>query len=127
MGPLILDASVLIALFDERDAHHEQAVEHVARADEAGRQLIAPATAYSEALVAFARRNRVPDAREALAGMGVELAPLDVRVAEHAAELRARHARLRLPDAMVLATARERDAELMSFDDALMRAARRRS
>jgi predicted nucleic acid-binding protein len=113
---LILDASVLIGLLDTEDAHHGRSVEDVDAADVAGLELVAPASAYSEALVAFARAERVAEAREAIAAMGIVIAPLTQTVAERAAELRARHERLRLPDAMVLATALGRGAKLLSYD-----------
>lgn len=116
MGALILDASVLIGLLDSTDAHHGRAVEEVEAADRAGRALLVPATAYSEALVAFARAGRLRDARDAIAAMGIEIAPLDATIAEHAAELRARHGALRLPHAIVLASARRLDGELLSYD-----------
>lgn len=126
MAALILDASVLIALLDTADAHHERSIEDAEDADQAGRELLAPASAYSEALVAFAREDRVGDAREAIVAMGVEIAPLTGRIAEQAAKLRAQHERLRLPDAMVLATAHALDGELLSYDDRLSRLARKR-
>jgi predicted nucleic acid-binding protein len=69
VGAVILDACVLIGLLDATDAHHERAVADVERADLAGVDLIAPASAYSEVLVAFARVDRVGDARSALAAM----------------------------------------------------------
>jgi predicted nucleic acid-binding protein len=56
--------------------------------------------------------------------MGIAVAPLTAVAAEDAAELRARHERLRLPDAIVLACARERDGELLSYDRSLARLAR---
>lgn len=124
MGALILDASVLIGLLDATDAHHAQSVDRVEAADNAGRALIAPASAYSEALVAFARNDRLDDAREAIAGMGITVAVLTAPMAERAAQLRARHRTLRLPDAMVLACARELDGELYSHDHRLKRLAR---
>jgi predicted nucleic acid-binding protein len=123
--PLILDASVLIGLLDTADAHHAKAVEDVEAADRARRRLLVPASAYSEALVAFAREGRVGDAREAVAAMGMSIAPLTATIAEHAAELRARHDRLRLPDAIVLACARELKGELLSYDQRLAGLARR--
>jgi predicted nucleic acid-binding protein len=46
-------------------------------------------------------------------------------IAERAAGLRAEHDRLRLPDALVLATAEELDADLLTYDDRLSRIARR--
>ena len=64
MGTLILDASVLIGLLDTADAHHSQAVDDVEAADLAGERLLAPASAYSEALVSFARERRTSDARD---------------------------------------------------------------
>jgi predicted nucleic acid-binding protein len=48
--------------------------------------------------------------------MGISVAPLSAPIAETAAELRARRQNLRLPDAIVLASARELQAELLSYD-----------
>lgn len=124
MATLILDASVLIGLLDTADAHHDHAVDDVAAADEAGDTLLAPASGYSEALVAFARAGRLSDARAAVAAMGIAITPLTQPVAERAAELRAQHTSLRLPDAIVLATAREFDARLLSYNERLARLAR---
>ena len=123
MGTLILDASVLIGLLDTADAHHIRAVDDVEAADLDGEKLLAPATVYSEALVSFARAQRIRDAREAIAAMGVAIAPMTGSIAETAAELRATHDRLRLPDAIVLATARELEARLLTYDDALAKLA----
>jgi predicted nucleic acid-binding protein len=123
VGSVILDATVLIGLLDRADAHHERAVGAVEAADAANQGLIAPASAYSEALVAFARVGRLADARDAIAGMGISVAPLTATVAERAAELRARHRRLRLPDAIVLACARDLGGELLSYNERLTRIA----
>ncbi len=70
MGALILDASVPIGLLDTADTHHSVAVDEVEAADQQGTMLLTPASAYTEALVSFARAGRVGDAREAIAGMG---------------------------------------------------------
>jgi len=110
VGTLILDASVLIGLLDTSDPHHLTALADVEAADQAGRALQTPASAYKEALVAFARADRVTDARESVAGMGITSAE---------------HERLRLPDALVLATARELGADLLTYDDRLSRIAKR--
>lgn len=119
MAALILDASVLIGLLDTADAHHQRSIDAIEVADRAGRQLLVPASAYSEALVAFARARRIGDAREAIAAMGIVVTPLTETIAEHSAELRASHERLRLPDAIVLATAHEMGGELLSYDHRL--------
>ena len=116
MEALILDASVLIGLLDDADRHHDRAVDDVEAADREGQQLLLPASAYSETLVAFARARRLDEARGAIAGMGITVVSLTDTIAERAAELRARHERLRLPDAIVLATAQELGGRLLSYD-----------
>jgi predicted nucleic acid-binding protein len=123
MGPLILDASVVIGLLDAADAHHDRAVDEVDAADREGRTLLLPASAYSELLVAFARAGRIPEAREAVAAMGISVVPLTAAIAETAADLRSSHRYLRLPDAIVLASARAHDGELLSYDRRLDRLA----
>jgi hypothetical protein len=57
--PLILDASVQIGPLDAADSHHNRAVNEVDKADQANHELLAPASAYGEALVAFARAGRI--------------------------------------------------------------------
>jgi predicted nucleic acid-binding protein len=113
---LILDASVLIGLLDTADAHHDRAIDDVEAADREGQQLLLPASAYSETLVAFARARRLDEARQAIAAMGITVVSLTDTIAERAAELRARQDRLRLPDAIVLATAQELGGRLLSYD-----------
>jgi predicted nucleic acid-binding protein len=125
VGTLILDASVLTGLLDVSDVHHVVAVDDVEAADQARHSLLVPASAYSESLVAFARAGRVSDAREAIAAMGIVVTPLSAAVAERAASLRAEHERLRLPDALVLATAREHGGDLLTYDDELKQIADR--
>ncbi len=124
MAALILDASVLIGLLDTADAHHGPAVDDVEAADQAGMPLLTPASAYSETLVSFAHAGRVADARAAIAAMGISVEPLTAAIAETAAVLRAEHERLRLPDAIVLATAQHLHATLLTYDDQLSRIAK---
>ncbi len=121
MGTLTLDASVLIGLLDAADADHARAVTDVEAADLAGHTLVAPGSAYSEALVAFARAGRLADARNAIAAMGIAVTALTAPMAERAAQLRADHNRLRLPDAIVVACSRELSAQLLTYDDRLTR------
>lgn len=116
MEALILDASILIGLLDTADTHHDRTIDDVEAADRDGRQLVLPASAYSETLVAFARARRLEEARRAITAMGITVVSLTDTIAERAAELRARHPRLRLPDAIVLATAQELGGSLLSYD-----------
>jgi predicted nucleic acid-binding protein len=124
---LILDASVLIGLLDTADAHHDRSIDDVEAADRGGQRLLLPASAYSETLVAFARAGRLSEARNAVADMGIAVIPLTESTAERAAELRASHERLRLPDAIVLATAQEEGGELLSYDRRLSQLADKHS
>jgi len=123
VGALILDASVLIGLLDTADSHHGRAIDDVEVADREGDQLLLPASAYSETLVAFARARRIQEAREAITSMGITVVSLTDTIAERAAELRAHHRQLRLPDAIVLATAQELGGRLLSYDRGLSRLA----
>jgi predicted nucleic acid-binding protein len=123
VGTLILDASVLIGLLDTADTHHAQAVDDVEAADQTGADLRTAASAYSEALVAFARLDRVPAAREAISAMGITVLALTDTIAERAAQLRAIHERLRLPEALVLATAQHHHAPLLTYNERLARLA----
>jgi predicted nucleic acid-binding protein len=69
--------------------------------------------------VAFARARRLQEAREAITSMGITVVSLTDTIAERAAELRARHRQLRLPDAIVLATAQELGGCLLRYDSRL--------
>lgn len=121
MGLTILDAGVIIGVLDARDAHHEAARSALAAALERGDQLAVPASAFAECLVAPARRGReamrVID--EFLSDLPAEVEPITRQVASRAAQLRATHAnRLRLRDALVIATALHLKAERVLTTDA---------
>jgi predicted nucleic acid-binding protein len=108
MDLTILDAGVLIAILNSDDAHHERARKALSAARSRGDRLILPASAYAEILVAPLRHGAasgecVDDLLEALPA---SVEPATREIARRAAELRARHGtRLRLPDALVVATA----------------------
>jgi predicted nucleic acid-binding protein len=117
----ILDAGVIIGLLDAEDAHHAAARKALVAALERGDELAIPASAFAECLVAPARRGReamrVID--DLLADLPAEVEPITRQVASRAAQLRARHgSRLRLPDALVLATALHLRAERVLTTDA---------
>ena len=100
----VLDASVLIALLDEQDAGRP-----VARAaiEESKRDhdLLIPVTAFSESIVAPYRRSRRDGQRAeaALTALG-SLMEVTRDIASRAAQLRATRS-IKLPDALILATA----------------------
>ena len=108
MGLTVLDAGVIIAILDASDAHHDAAAHALSAARNAGDQLVLPASAYAECLVAPYRRG--PDAvavvNAFVDALPARIEPASRAIAGSAAELRARHAgALRLPDALVVATA----------------------
>ena len=107
MGLTVLDAGVIIGVLDAKDAHHAAARTALSAAIERGDALAVPASAYAECLVGPARRGR--DAMRAvdrfLVDLPAEVEPVTRQLAARAAQLRARHRRLGLPDALVLATA----------------------
>ena len=108
MGLTVLDAGVIIAILDAADVHHKAAAHALTVAREHGDILVLPASAYAECLVSPYRRG--PEAVSVvdsfIDALPARIEPASRAIASGAAELRARHAGgLRLPDALVVATA----------------------
>jgi predicted nucleic acid-binding protein len=120
-GLIILDASTLIGYLDEQDALHERAeralLAHAADA------FCASVVTLAEVLVGPARRGRVSLVQQALSDLMV--VPVEPRTGDEAtlAELRARTT-LKLPDCCVLSSARLMHADILSFDERLLSAAK---
>ncbi len=107
MGLIHLDAGVIIGFLDANDAHHQPAREVLAAALEAGAHLAIAASAFAECLVGPARRGdaAIATVRGLVERVPIAIIPLDDEIATIAARLRADHRALRLPDALVIATA----------------------
>jgi len=108
VGLIVLDAGVVIAILDARDAHHGAAAEAVSGALAAGDRLVLPASAFAEVMVAPSGRSKgaVATVDAFLDSLPAAVEPATREVAAVAAALRSRHGpRLRLPDALVAATA----------------------
>jgi predicted nucleic acid-binding protein len=121
MGLTVLDAGAVIAVLDASDVHHAAAVEAVTRARERGDTLVLPASAYAESLVAPYRRGAAAVAvvDSFVDGLPARVEPASRAIAGSAAELRARLAgSLRLPDALVVATALVLGADRLLTTDA---------
>jgi predicted nucleic acid-binding protein len=88
-----------------------------------GDDLRLPASAYAECLMGPARRGRLNDARARLAELQLQVEPLTEAMAERAAELRSRFRSIRLPDALVIATADILKADAILTGDAAWRRA----
>jgi predicted nucleic acid-binding protein len=121
MALTILDAGVIIAILDSNDLHHAAAKEAVTQALRRGEELAVPASAYAEVLVVPYRQSSKAAATvdAFLAALPARVEPATREIATVAAELRARHgATLRLPDALVVATAVELHAASLLTTDA---------
>jgi predicted nucleic acid-binding protein len=120
MALTILDAGVVIAILDSDDIHHAAAREAVTQVRARGEELAVPASAYAEVLVGPYRQspNSAAKVDEFLAALPARVEPATREVARTAARLRAQHGpKLRLPDALVVATAVElRAVSLLTTD-----------
>jgi predicted nucleic acid-binding protein len=123
VGAIALDADVLIGFFNRDDAHHAAARRLLQAAEQDGDRLLTAASVYAEVIVGPLRAGRAGEIDAALTALGVEVVPVDRAIAGEAAQLRARHRALRLPDALSLAVARWKGAELKTFDRRLARIA----
>jgi predicted nucleic acid-binding protein len=122
VGALALDASVAIGLLDTADVHHERA--RAALSENRTASLLMAASAYSETLVRPLASGNGEAVENFVEILRVEIVPADRDIGRRAAEIRARRRSLRLPDALVLATAQMRQAPLLSFDVRVTRVAR---
>ena len=120
MGLTIIDAGVLIGFLDGSDAHHLGAERELANARKRGDQIAVPASALAEALVspAHAGESSVTAIREFIERLPLVVTELDIEIAVVAARLRARHGqKLKLPDALVIATAIQKVAGVLVTTD----------
>lgn len=124
MARVALDADLLIAFLDPGDAQHERAVEELRPRLTGGEELLIGATVYAEVIVRPLQQGTVTTVDDFLGAAGVRFVIVDRAIARRAAELRAEHASLRLPDAMSLATALVSDADLLTLDKKLKRISR---
>lgn len=119
MGLIHLDAGVLIGLLDDENAHHRSAREVVTQALGRGDRIEMAASTLAETLVAPARlgADAISVVHDACARLPIGVVPLDVGIATEAARVRARHRALRLPDALVIATAAAAGADSLVTTD----------
>ena len=111
MALVVLDASVVIAFLDPDDALHDAAVE--AFTEHQHDELLIPVSVYAEILVAPYRQGgeAVAEVETFLADFAVRIEAMTPATARAAAQLRSKSRSLRLPDALVFATADELAAD----------------
>jgi predicted nucleic acid-binding protein len=116
----VIDAGVLIGALDADDLHHPPAVAALQESGERGDQVVIPASAFAEAMVDPTRRggSAVDAILGLVARLPVDVEALDAETAVIASGLRARFGRkLKLPDALVVATARRIGAGVLVTTD----------
>jgi predicted nucleic acid-binding protein len=121
MGVAVLDAGVVIAVLDAGDAHHAAAVQSLNRARDLGDELVIPASAYAECLVSPSRVGpaAIASVDRFLDALPAHVEPATRAIGAAAALLRASHGpSLRLPDALVVATAAVLEADRVITTDA---------
>jgi predicted nucleic acid-binding protein len=121
MARVALDADLLIAFLDPGDAQHKRAVDELSSCLTAGDELLLCATVYAEVMVRPLQQRTDATVDGFLEAAGVRFVPTNRTIAHRAAQLRAEHPVLRLPDAMSLATALVSDAKLLTLDKKLNR------
>jgi predicted nucleic acid-binding protein len=119
MGAIVLDANVVIGLLDPDNAHHRSTRAALAEARLREDEFVLPASVLSEAMVGAYRLGTAADRRRRIVTLFGPVRAVDEAVALAAAELRAKHRSLRLPDALVIATGVVEDAAVLTCDQRL--------
>jgi predicted nucleic acid-binding protein len=127
MGRVALDADVVIAFLDPSDTEHQRAVDVLGAHLASGDDVLIAATVFAEVIVRPLQHGTEGTIEEFLAAIGADVVDVDRVLARRAAQLRAHHGSLRLPDALSLATALINDAEFLTLDRDLQRIANRES
>lgn len=118
MALIVLDASVLIAFLDPTDELHQRSRAALQAPDVVDGEWVVPTTVCAELLVGALRAGkRAADVVNSFIDEGVDrVESMTLPIARRAARIRAKHIRLSLADAFVIATGEviEADAVLTS-------------
>lgn len=116
MARIVLDANVVIALFDSKNVHHDEAVNIYLSSTSSSIHL--SSLTYAEILTHPAVQNTLDEFVANLSSGGFEVEPISKELAIEIAKIR-NQTRLKMPDACVLALAKSLDAELITADKTL--------
>lgn len=122
MGAVVLDTSVVIGSLNPDDVHHAEVMKSISGYRAAHADFRISAVTYAE-LLSARNHEQIDQVKEFVSLFGERMiVPVDAAIAERAGALRARRRTLRLPDALIAATAIEVEAEvLLTTDRALAR------
>jgi predicted nucleic acid-binding protein len=102
---VVLDSGVVVGFLDRQDALHD-AADAAVRELVHGQRLLASVVTYAEVLTgARLGHHDEGDVAGFFTGLLSAVLPVDMAIADRAAELRSRSKSLRMPDALILATA----------------------
>ena len=119
MATVALDADVVIAFLDASDDQHQRAIDVLRPRLAAGDRIVIAASVYAEILIQPIKRNADKAIDEFISAIGADIIAIDRDIARRAAQLRATHSRMRLPDALSPASALATGADLLTFDHRL--------
>jgi predicted nucleic acid-binding protein len=116
---VVLDSDAVVAFLDRDDALHAAAAETI-REHLAEQPLVVSVVTFAEVLTGIHLLHHDEAlVRGFFADLIAAILPVEAATAERAAKLRAAHRSLRMPDALIAATAdQHRDAELLVTGDA---------
>ena len=115
MAGLILDSDALVALMNINDKHHKSIIKRLFQSME---NFSISVVTYSEALVHSFETGEQEFMIERMDSLVVEIFDVNAGIARKAAELRSTF-KLKLPDALIGATAIEKGLTLLTFDEKL--------
>ncbi len=122
---LLIDADVLIGALDRNDPHHDRARTLFTRWRDDQDACVISVMNLTEVLIAqSADVATLAAARAAIAALGVAVHQPNEAIGVEAARLRKRHP-ISLPDAYCLATAKHTSSVISSFDQKILKAAKR--
>jgi predicted nucleic acid-binding protein len=103
---VVLDSDAVIGFLDRSDALHSPAEARIGELLAGGEPLIASVVTFAEVLAGakLGHHDEGP-VRGFFSDLITEIVPVDVEAGERAAELRGQRRSLRMPDALILATA----------------------
>ena len=115
MAGLILDSDALVALMNMNDIHHKSIVKRLFQSPEG---FSISVVTYSEALVHSFDTGKEDLMVERIDSLVTDIFDVSASVARKAAQLRST-SKIKLPDALIAATAIEKGLTLLTFDEKL--------